>query len=98
MPHERTTQLHTVLLCLHVADPATYLASNSVLGTLFSSGNSLFNYVWKKYICLSLYYHLSYVVNIGIQSLNFISKTTQCHFNVTEPLNVFVIPTVLFLK
>ena len=30
------------LLCLRVADPATFLASNSVLGTLFSSENSLF--------------------------------------------------------
>ena len=29
-------------LRLHVADPATFLASNGVLGTLFSSENSLF--------------------------------------------------------
>ena len=30
-----TTQLHTVLLCLYVADPATFPASNSVLGPYF---------------------------------------------------------------
>ena len=30
-----------LLLCLYVADPATFLASDSVLGTLFSS-ESLF--------------------------------------------------------
>ena len=28
--------------CIHVADPATFLASNSVLGTLFFPGNNLF--------------------------------------------------------
>ena len=36
------TQFHTVLLCLHVADPATFLASDYVLGIIFSSENSLF--------------------------------------------------------
>ena len=36
----RETQFHAVLRCLYVADPATFLASNSVLGTLFSSENS----------------------------------------------------------
>ena len=39
---------HTVLLCLYVADPATFLSSNSVPGTLFSSENSLFIQLWKK--------------------------------------------------
>ena len=33
---------------LYVADPATFLASNSVLGTLFSSENILFIQIWKK--------------------------------------------------
>ena len=32
--------LHTVLPCSNVADPATFLASNSVSKTLFSSENS----------------------------------------------------------
>ena len=41
---------HTVLLCLYVADPATCLASNSVLGTLFPTKTSLFIQLWKKYI------------------------------------------------
>ena len=45
---ETTTQFHAVLLCLYVADPATFLASNSVMGTLFSSGNSLFIHLWTK--------------------------------------------------
>ena len=31
-----------VLTCLHLADPATFLATNSVLVTLFSSESSLF--------------------------------------------------------
>ena len=29
------TQFHSILYCLYVADPDTFLASNSVLGTLF---------------------------------------------------------------
>ena len=33
-----------------VADPATFLASNSVPWTLFSSENSLFIQLWKKNI------------------------------------------------
>ena len=32
----------------NLADPATFLASNSVPGTLFSSEDSLFNQLWKK--------------------------------------------------
>ena len=39
---KRTPQFNTVLLCLYVADPATFLASESILGALFSSENSLF--------------------------------------------------------
>ena len=31
-----------LLYCICVVDPATFLASNSALGTLFSSDNSLF--------------------------------------------------------
>ena len=34
--------------CIYLADPATFLASNSVLGTLFSTENSLFIQLWKK--------------------------------------------------
>ena len=42
---------------LYVADPATFLASNSVLGPYFSSENSLFFFTHgKKYIFQSLYY------------------------------------------
>ena len=44
------TQVHTVLLCLYVADPATSLASNILLGTLFSSENHLFSQLWKKFV------------------------------------------------
>ena len=51
---ERTTQFHTVLLCLYVAAPATCLTSNSVLGTLFSSEKSLFIQLWTKSMFLSL--------------------------------------------
>ena len=31
-----------LLLCLYVVDPATFLASNSILGTLLSTERSLF--------------------------------------------------------
>ena len=58
--------IYTVLLCLCVADPATFLASNTVLGTLFSSEKSFFYSLLKK----SLYYYLIYIVSIKILSLN----------------------------
>ena len=54
---------YLVLLCLHVADPATFRASNSVPGTLFSSENSLFIQLWKNYIFMSFYYCLINNVN-----------------------------------
>ena len=38
---------YTVLL-IYVVDPATFLASNSVQGTLFSSENSLFTQLWRR--------------------------------------------------
>ena len=31
----RTTRFHTVLLCLYLADPATFLASNGDLDLMF---------------------------------------------------------------
>ena len=46
--NRRTTQFHTVLLCLYLADPATFLASNYVPGALFSSESSLFYSVMEK--------------------------------------------------
>ena len=42
----RTTQFLTVLFCLHLADPANFLASDSILG------NSLFIQVWKRQMFL----------------------------------------------
>ena len=42
---DKQTDLKGVLLCLYVADPATL---NSVLGTLFSTENSLLIQLWKK--------------------------------------------------
>ena len=36
------------ILCLYVADPATFLDLNSLLGILFSSENSLFTHLWKR--------------------------------------------------
>ena len=54
--NKQTEQLHTVLLCIEVADRATFLASNRDLGTLLSSENSLFIQLWKlkKYIWLCI--------------------------------------------
>ena len=44
-----------------MADPATFLASKSVLGTLFFSENSLFT----QFVCLfSLYVYLINTINI----------------------------------
>ena len=57
-------QFHTVLLCLYVADPATSLASNSVLGTLFFSESSLFIQLWNKYIFLSFSLISSLILHI----------------------------------
>ena len=45
-----------VSLCLYIVDPITFLASDSVLRTLFSSENSLFIQLWKNEIFLGLYY------------------------------------------
>ena len=56
-----------VFLCLYVADPATSLASNSVLGTLIPSANSLFILLRKRVCVMTLI-------------LTFFSKTTQCPF------------------
>ena len=41
-------KLSVVLLCLYVADPATFLASNSVLGLYFPLRNSLLILLWKN--------------------------------------------------
>ena len=35
--------------CLYVADPATFLASNYVLGILFSFESSLFIHLWEYF-------------------------------------------------
>ena len=43
-----TLKDHTVSCCLYVADPATFLASHSVLGTLLSSESGLFIQLWGK--------------------------------------------------
>ena len=61
---------------LNVADPATFLASNSVLGTLFSL-EQLIDSLWgKKQTFLSLYYDLINIVNTKILILSFFSKST----------------------
>ena len=53
-------KLSAVLLCVHVADPATFRASNRVLSTLFSSENSLFILLKSKY------HYLINIANIEI--------------------------------
>ena len=47
-----------------MAGPATFRASNSVLGTLFTSDNSLFIQLQNKETFLSLYYYLINIVNL----------------------------------
>ena len=48
VPLQRTTQFHKVSFCLYVADPATFLAWDSVLGILFYSENTLFIFSYGK--------------------------------------------------
>ena len=74
---QRTAQSDTVQLCLHVADPATFLAPHSVLWTSFSSENSLFIQLWKHSTRISAFLlspHSFFNSNIKIQSLNFFSE------------------------
>ena len=47
---------------------ATFLASNSVLGTSFSSDKRVFIQLWKK-IILILYYHLINIVHFESEFL-----------------------------
>ena len=61
--------------CVYVAGPATFLASDSVLWTLFSPENTKNLYFWL--------HHLFYTLSIKIQSLTLVSKTTQCPFTET---------------
>ena len=49
-----TTWFHMVLLCLYVADPATFLASDGVLGSYFLPRTaSLFSYGKQKIVFIS---------------------------------------------
>ena len=84
---ERTAQFHTVLLCLYVVVPTTSLASNSALGTLFSSGRSLFGQLWgeKKHSRLCLYYHNNITKTL---SLNFFYKNYIAHYSCHFPQHV----------
>ena len=66
--------VHTVLLCLYVADPATPPPSDSVLGPSSPSRTAC----WLT-DCNSLHHYLINIVNIKILSLNF-SETTHCSF------------------
>lgn len=44
---EQGEEQHNLRLCLYLADPATFVASNSVLGTIFSSKEGLCIQLWK---------------------------------------------------
>ena len=70
-----TLKDNTISYCstLYVADPATFLGSNSVLGTLFSSENGLLNQLMEKKYLLTLYYYLI-IVNIEIKSFIFLQN------------------------
>ena len=73
---------HSFLLfyfCLYVADPATFLASNSVMFIFSLRTACLFSY-GEKYIFLSLYYNLFYIVNIQIQTSKLHSAPLKFHF------------------
>ena len=72
--------LITSCFTLFIYGGPCHLSSFNVLGTIFFSVNSLFNHLWKNYICLTLYYHLINIVNINILSLDFLLQ------NYTEPL------------
>ena len=76
----RTTEtsnfLRSAITVKMQADPATFPMSNSILGTLFSSEDSLFIQLWQKVnSCLS--YRIDFA-NVKIRSLRVFSKTTRC--------------------
>ena len=62
---------NTMSYCLYVADPATFLASNYGLGNIFSSENSSFIQLQRKWIWRGL-------CSVGeeVQSLKFLFNTT----------------------
>ena len=79
---------YAVLLCLYVADPATFLTSNRVLGPYFPLRTAcLFSY-GKKCIFLRFDYYLINIVNIKILNIYFFfspkllgAPFTQTDFN-----------------
>ena len=75
-PHWKDNTIYTVLLFLYVADLATILALNIVLGPYVPLRTACLLTDGKKYIFLSLYYYLINTVYIKIPTLNFLSKNT----------------------
>ena len=67
---------NTISLCLYMADPVTFLASNSVLWTSFSSEKCLCIHFRKRCTHLSLYLYIINIVNIEILSQNFWRNTS----------------------
>lgn len=63
-----------MLLCIYVVDPATFLASNSVPRTLFSS--EFIQLRKKNFVFLSLYHHFMNILSFYVSS-----EATQCPFN-----------------
>ena len=57
-----------------MADPATFLASNSVLGTWFSPENSLFTQSVEKWVFLSFYCYFIDIIHVAFLNLNFFFK------------------------
>ena len=79
----RITQFYDVSLCLYVADPATFQASNSPLRT-----SCLFDYRKKIHIPE---FALFLMNTVNIKMINLISKTTWCHFNNSQKHNIFTV-------
>lgn len=63
---KENTILHCFTYILYLADPATSLATDGVLGPFFPLKTAFFIQLWKK-----MYYDLNNIVNQKIQSLNF---------------------------
>ena len=96
--NKQTLKDNTTQYCLYVADPATFLASNSALGILFSSENSLFIQLWKKHMyfwVVLLQLPLNRWIEILLSPLNtdFQQKQTMFDTRYSQP-GIWCLPTM----
>ena len=97
------TPFYTVLLCFYVADLASFLASNGVLGTILYFENSLFVQLWKKNIYISefvllphsYYTTTQYPFNVGFVSCLILQSSYSCCVMLSDFLSCLDFPSLL---